>query len=446
MPAGPTPYQAAMMNSFPQDVRTARKIFSLDPVTITYAACPRCSTLYRDSPDEGLPVHCTAQRFPKSPACGTVISKLAPRNNKRGHMHRVPVCPCTIQDFDAFKASLLNRPGMERLLDRGTVFNASEDSWDIKDGTTIRELKGPDGAAFFDGLRRSELRLAWSLSVDWFNPFLNKIAGRKASAGSMVMACLNLPPSIRYKPENLYIVSVTTGEPSVDDFDHLLEPVVDSLDRSWRHGTRFSQTESLPSGRIEQSILAVVVADLPGSRKITGAASYSSISFFCSLCRLSKDNINNFNIETWPTIPVSEQKAAAEAWRDAPNQSARKQIFKQSGIRWSSLWKLPYYDPSKMVIVDAMHNLFLGLVQFHMRDILGIDAPQSDPDPGPAVLDDEKMVAQTALLNGQFAKLHRSRVPVLEVLCKEREIQVDYGGSRRKKDLLVELLKVSNFL
>ena len=39
-----------------------------------------------------------------------------------------------------------------------------------------------------------ELRLAWSLSVDWFNPYHNKAVGKSASIGVIVMSCLNLPP------------------------------------------------------------------------------------------------------------------------------------------------------------------------------------------------------------------------------------------------------------
>ena len=68
-------------------------------------------------------------------------------------MVRVPIRPFLIQDFDAFKASLLSRPGMEAILDRGTLFNDTEDMWDIKDGTRVNELRGPDGATFWDGLK-----------------------------------------------------------------------------------------------------------------------------------------------------------------------------------------------------------------------------------------------------------------------------------------------------
>ena len=80
--------------------------------------------------------------------------------------------------------------------------------------------------------------MLWSLSIDWFNPRGNKAAGKSTSTGSIVMACLNLPLSLRYKPEKLFLVGVIPGpkEPSIEEVGHFIEPIVDMLDRSWRDG------------------------------------------------------------------------------------------------------------------------------------------------------------------------------------------------------------------
>ena len=290
------------MKGFPRDIRTARKLFDVEATTTTYAACPTCSATYLVEKGKALPVNCDWKRYPNAKPCGTKIYKLVLEDGDGDRrMIRVPIQPFIIQDFDAFKATLLSRPGMEAILDRGTLFNDTDDKWDIKDGTGVRELKCPDGETFWDGLKRKELRLLWSLSIDWFNPRGNKAAGKSTSIGSIVMACLNLPPSLRYKSENLFLVGIIPKEPSVEEVEHYMEHIVDMLNRSWRHGTKFDCTENSDCGRTERSMLAVIVTDLVAIRKVTGVASHSSKLFFCSFCGLAKANINNLDRMTWPT-------------------------------------------------------------------------------------------------------------------------------------------------
>ncbi|KAF8832982.1 hypothetical protein BDN67DRAFT_870775, partial [Paxillus ammoniavirescens] len=52
-------------------------------------------------------------------------------------------------------------------------------------------------------------------------------------------------------------------------------------------------------------------------------------------------------------------------WRDAQMQKDRDKIFKETGVWWSELLRLLYWDPTHFLAIDGMHNLFLGLVQFH---------------------------------------------------------------------------------
>ena len=41
----------------------------------------------------------------------------------------------------------------------------------------------------------------------------------------------------------------------------------------------------------------------------------------------------------------------------------------QAGLRYSSLLQLPYFDPPRMLVVDPMHNLFLGSAKCIMQCI-----------------------------------------------------------------------------
>ena len=304
----------------------------------------------------------------------------------------------------------------------------------------VKEMLGPDGQPFVDGLKRKELRLLWSLSVDWFNPRGNKAAGKSVSTGSVVMACLNLPPSLRYKAENLFLAAVMPKEPSVAEVGNYMEPLVEMLDKSWKNGTKFIQTESSEQGRTERSMLAVVVTDLPAGRKINGVASHSAKNFLCLFCSLGRADINNLDRATWPKRSQEVLKKAAEDWRDAETKSERKRLFKKTGVRWTPFWKLDYYDPTRMGTIDIMHNLFLGLVQFHVREVLGLEDTQTEDDRPVTIKELEKARRGLAALSSKA--LNRSKISVLKVLCTENGIDISATRKLKKKHL-IQLLTVS---
>ena len=90
------------------------------------------------------------------------------------------------------------------------------------------------------------------------------------SVGSIALALLNLPPSIRYKAENLYVLGMIPGprEPSLDEINHFLRLVVEFFLPAWKNGTWFTKTDQHPEGRLACSVIAVAVNDLPAARKI----------------------------------------------------------------------------------------------------------------------------------------------------------------------------------
>ena len=181
---------------------------------------------------------------------------------------------------------MLSRPGYEKILDDGTVLsNHDGDIRDIKDGGSIRCLKGPDNKPFMDGFKRNELRLAWSLSVDWFNPFHNKKGGKSASSGLIAMLLLNLPPSLCYQPENIYLHAVAPKEPMADRVNHYLEPIVKMMEYNYQHGTHFTKTCDNPhQGRSTHSMITVNVFDLKGAKRVLGHCAPTSSHNFCPFC------------------------------------------------------------------------------------------------------------------------------------------------------------------
>ena len=100
---------------------------------------------------------------------------------------------------------------------------------------------------------------------------------------------------------------------------------------------------------------------------------------------VSPDNhgYNNINYHMWCRCTKEECLASAKAFDNAQTKSEQDTVFASSGVKWSELLCLLYFDPTHFVIIDAMHNLFLGLINEHFQNILGIwlnkDKEQSSP-------------------------------------------------------------------
>ncbi|KAJ6552405.1 hypothetical protein DFH09DRAFT_838209, partial [Mycena vulgaris] len=193
-----------------------------------------------------------------------------------------------------------------------------------------------------------------------------------ASIGVLSVYCLNLTLSDHHKPENLY-VSIITG-PKAPHKEHLnlyLRPVVDIGVIGWEHGIHFSKTGASPQGgRIVGLSFVVSVNDLPAARDITGAAQHNS-HILCTVCECrGRKHAYRTDCENWKLRNVDHMRTQAEASRDAETSAQRANIYAKDGLRYSELWRLPYWNPTRMVTGEPMHCIFEGLVSFHCRDVL----------------------------------------------------------------------------
>jgi hypothetical protein len=442
-----------IISKFPKDARGVRKAFDIEPKVTIFAACPSCGSIYapqdREDGVKDYPIECTYKRYPTSKDCGARVSKDGIHKEQN---IRVPLIPYAMQDFGSFLGRFYCRAGIEEMIQRtkSTFHRHKDELWDVSDGSVIKELRDVNRQLFLQPDSSDELRTVWSFSFDGFNPLLNKAAGKVVSVGMLALACLNLPPSLRNTPENLYLASLTPHSMNDDRINHPLVPIVDDLLHSYNHGRWFTRTHQRPQGRRSREAVVQVVADLPGSRKLTGAAGHSA-NKFCSQCWLMKKDINDINHRSWRRMTEKEHRDAAFAWRDATNKRARAKIYKETGVRWSELLRLPYFDPTRMVVVDGMHNLFLGIIRHHFRVILGMDIPiprEEDDDDGPRPergrppTEDEMEHARKTMLTSSATQLHRCRLPVLRALCDENALD-DIEQTRkypRKKDFVAALL------
>ena len=352
------------LKCFPTDIRTARKLLGT-PKTVIYACCPACSSIYPPKDEDGIPTYpyeCTSEPCHIQGGCN--LLKLG--STRDGKSIGVPKRPFVIQDFHDFVGCLLSRPGVESAIQQSGEHARNNTLQDFITADGIKAIKGPNGTPFISGGQDKELRLLWCLSVDFFNPYHNKTAGKVASVGSIVLSCPLLPLDIRNRPENLCLFGIIPGprEPSGHEIDHFLRPLVNIMKESWADGAIY-RTHEYPNGRLVRSAIALSVNDLPMARKIMGVASY-----------IHKD-ITKENIDSWTGRTLQSVQADAQRWLNATSPKERKRLYNKTGVRHSVLMELEYWDPTSMVPVDGMHIFFLGLLQYHARTVLGMDSAGS---------------------------------------------------------------------
>ena len=353
----------------PRDPRTVLETLKLKPDVQSYICCPKCFALYPFG--AGMSGYCSFKETPADEPCGEPLF----RPRRVGATTRsVPIREYFHQSLAVWLGKLLCRPGTEEVLDRDVLAEGSSDSLiDIFSGDVLRHFPGHDGSLFLPS-RNSEGRYVLGLSVDAFNPFLNKQAGKKASVTAIYMVLLNLPPSSRYKVENMYLAGVIPGpqEPSLTQINHLLRPLIDELLEFWDPGVWYTRTPHCPSGKLIRAALVPLICDLKAARQVMGHGSHSAKKF-CSICSLSLERRNDLGESSRVSVPAERFRQHALEWKNALSRSERERLFRQHGIRWSILLELPYWDPPRFTIVDSMHTILLGHIHRHCTIIWGMN-------------------------------------------------------------------------
>ncbi|PIL32244.1 hypothetical protein GSI_05489 [Ganoderma sinense ZZ0214-1] len=407
--------------------------FNLDPDTRSYPCCPSCYALYTTNP---LPANCLHRETPSSEECGAPLWRT---RIIRGRTFSYPLRVFLYQELKGWLARLLSRSGMEDIMD--TMTDRAEGNpkvvmRDIWDAPVFRNLK-KDGAPFVRG-PPDEARYVFGLSIDSFNPFQSKEAKQNVSVTGIYLVCYNLPPHLRYLPENIYLVGVIPGphKPSLDQLNHLIKPLVDELLEFWNSGVFFACTAKYPDGRLVRCALVPLVCDLPAARQTAGFGGHQA-KFFCSMCKLPQSEINNLDVNAWPLRDCEDHKLSAKAWKEMPSARAREEAFKQNSIRWSELLELPYWDPIQYTVIDSMHNHYLGLLKHHCRKIWGMTISEDTGDQEPTRPPEDALSAGFRILHsGTEKELSSCSKDVLRYICYTLNIQFQ----KSKKDHLCKLL------
>ena len=441
---GLMPRDLDFIRSQPQDIRTVYRCFDLDPQITIFATCPepKCCAVYQPITDAcGItyyPPQCTRQTFGK--VCNMPLTKQAV-NVAEGISVPTPLRPFPYRPFRDHVASMLSQGGIEKAI-RDYMHDGLLHERDVVGSSGVKGLRDSSGLPFLRDCG-SELRLVWALCVDWYNPLMNKVAGKAISVGVIAMICLSLPPHLRLLEHNIYHCGAIPGtkEPSLDANNNFIDPIVSDMQTAYDPGIHLTRTHDHPRGRNTLSALILVIADTLASKKVTGHCSHGG-KFFCSHCRLPLYDIRNLDRTTWPpAFTRSQHEDIARRWLNASTKTEQKTIFTTYGIRWSSLFGLTYYDPSLSAILEAVHVVFLGLVPRHCRDMLGLnikDLQDEEEEIPPKVMENARKVLAT----GSRTAVKTLSMDVLKALCLERHVSVGAPttGRRKKTDYIAALL------
>ena len=150
-----------------------------------------------------------------------------------------------------------------------------------------------------------------------------------------------------------------------------LKPVVDDL-LSLYDGIKVKDVFKPGNTFISRSILLPVLGDIPASRKVSRYLSYKA-NKPCDKCHktakrepgiFGASGRISFLAETMPTSRNDKEVREAMArYQTASSRHAADAIAKVSGVRYSELPRLPYFNTVDNFLVDPMHDVFLGLVE-----------------------------------------------------------------------------------
>ncbi|KAF5351480.1 hypothetical protein D9757_012880 [Collybiopsis confluens] len=378
-----SPSQNHIIADMPKNLADALKRFDVDGRFDLYATCPSCSFSNKAHPLKGkktfydFPEICLNDVVGENGVfkCGTSLLK----TRRDGTVQ--PIKPYLVPSLSDHLARCLtdatfmeqSKKAMDSAFHTINLGKSDSGIHSVFDAKFIKDFRGPDGTLFVD--RGDKIRLAFSMHVDFFNP--NRVTQRGAHESIGVISCANLAldPSIRYRPEFMYMTVIPgPNEPSYDELDHYIRPVIEQFVLTWRPGLNVSRTADSKTGAVVEAAVLISLNDLPAARKVAGLQGHMS-AFICSVCDIyGKDHIFNTDYEHWTRRDVAELRKWAWAYRNAKTLSERQHIFNTYGVRWSSFWLLEYWDPTRMLVIDAMHCILEGLVHYHCRHVLRLDA------------------------------------------------------------------------
>ncbi|PBK68529.1 hypothetical protein ARMSODRAFT_1019655 [Armillaria solidipes] len=248
----------------------------------------------------------------------------------------------------------------------------------IFDGRVFRELEAHDGSKFFspsqEAIATGELRIGITLGVDWWVLFsyLRSLIAPLHTSGPMSYSIINLSPHLRYRTANLLLAGILPGpkEANYDQVQHYLHVLINELIRLWWDGVVL-KTPKFPQGRLVRVALVALVCDKPAAHKLAGFRLHGH-THFCMKCwikQADKSTPAAYEKNAFRARCNAEQRCLQHEYLNCKTKKACNDFAAAKATQWMELFRLPYFDICEMVVIDPMHNLFLGVVKTHFYHI-----------------------------------------------------------------------------
>ena len=366
-----SPFVNIIQKSFPSSLHLMRKHYVQLQSFKKFPVCPKCNAIYHSTEDcietvgsKRLSKRCTYVAFPDHPhqsrrtSCQALLLKQVQFVSGRKMLY-----PFKVYCYNGIKSTLqklLLRPKFHvdcKLWQTKTINHINMLS-DVYDGRVWKEFLKVAGSPFLI----APYTYGLMLNVDWFQPYTHTIC----SVGVVYLTIMNLPRTLRFKLENVIIVGVIPGpsEPS-HDINSFLEPLVSELLNFWVGMKLNVCTSSGITEEVVRCALLCISCDLPAGRKVCGFLSYTA-KLGCSRClkefpgSVGTQNYSGFDRSMWPPRSDKQHREDVKKLLRCKAKTELKQAESQLGCRYSCLLKLLYFSPTRFLVIDPMHNLFLG--------------------------------------------------------------------------------------
>lgn len=359
---------ASLLTIFPTSLYMLKKVFNISKDQFEkYVICSKCCSLYTFG--ECIQTSIAGRLLPK--LCNHIAFRNHPVASHRqpcGHRLVKEVILKADRKFYPLKtycyyplvkslSNVLNQQNLMEQCEHWRTRVIPENTLaDIYDGRIWNEFLTYKDRPFLS----NPYNLGLMLNCDWFQPFEHS----SYSVGVLYLVILNLPRTIRFKPENILIAGIIPGpsEPHLSEMNSYLRPLVKELNSLWFDGfTMHHKGKDL----VIHAALSATVCDVPATAKLGGFLSHSSkhacwkcskvFPYDSALNRVNFSGVDVGNLRDHITHKQNATQALA-----AVTATQRNNIELQTGSRFTELMILPYYDCIRFAIIDPMHNLLLG--------------------------------------------------------------------------------------